>query len=77
MGTVFWEAGGRWDEGGQFTGKQNVDTFGELWKISAAGGSKGSSVELRLGGRTEARVAWVRDKMSNVKARDFEDVVKR
>ena len=34
-------------------------------------------MELRFGGRTEARVAWVRDKMSNVNARDFEDVVKR
>ena len=34
-------------------------------------------VELRSGGRTEARVAWVREKMSHVKARDFEDVVKR
>ena len=40
VGTVVWEAGGRWDEGGQFSGKRYVDRFGELWKVSAAGGRR-------------------------------------
>ena len=75
VGTVLWEAGGRWIEGSS-KGQEHIDRFGELWKVSAAGGAEGTEVRLEPGGRTEARVKWVRSKMVHITKKDFEEVVK-
>ena len=66
---------GRWIEGSS-KGQEHIDGFGELWKVSAAGGAEGTKVRLEPGGRTEARVKWVRGKMVHVTKKDFDEVVK-
>ena len=63
VGTFLWEACGRWEER-VFEKYDLVDRWGELWKVSAAAGAKGSDVKIDEGPRNFARVDWVREQMS-------------
>jgi hypothetical protein len=75
VGTLLWEACGRWDEG-SLENREHVDRLGELWKVSAAGGSTGATIRLAAGPRTEARHQWIRSQMTHLKRQQFDETQK-